>query len=73
MWAWDVNWEAAQNGQWSNPYREALQLTELQSEHQLFQFQQYVYWLQQQPVYSEQVGFSQPNLNLYQDFEISVH
>lgn len=71
--AWDVDWETAQNRQYSNPYRQALQQTELQSEHQLFQLQQYMYWLQRQPVYVEQPDISQPNFHMYQDFEISVH
>jgi hypothetical protein len=73
--AWDVDWEAVQNRQWNNPYRQALQQVELQSEHQRLQLQQYMYWLQlqHQPVYAEQPGFSQPNFNLYQDFEVLVH
>jgi hypothetical protein len=71
--AWDVDWETVQNRQWSNPYRQALQQTELQSEHQRLQFQQYMYWLRHQPVYTEQPGFSQPNFNLYQDFDILAY
>jgi len=84
--AWDADWETVQTRQWSNPYQEALWQNESQSEQQLFRFRQYMFWLQQQPAYSEQTGwlqhqllygdqtaFSQPNLNLYQDFEISVH
>lgn len=71
--AWDSNWEAVQSGQRSDPYREALQLMQLQSEQQIFQLQQYMHWLQYQPRYSEQMGFSQPNFNLYHDLDISVH